>query len=69
MVDIVAAKDLYMNADQDACVTLESGDARFLLVREGRVVPRTHTEFVTKAGNPKHVKTKELPAVEDKGSD
>lgn len=52
MVDIIAAQDLYMNADQDTCVTLESGEAAFLLARKGRMVPRTHTEFVTKAGNP-----------------
>ena len=70
MTDIVAAQDLYMNADQDKCVTLESREARFLLVREGRVVPNTHTKFVTQKGNPKQAKkaeTKELPAAEDKG--
>lgn len=72
MADIVAAQDLYMNADQDRCVTLASGDAAFTLVRKGRNVPRTHTKFVTKTGNPKQGKkaeTKEDVAVEDKGSD
>jgi hypothetical protein len=76
MSDIVAAQDLYMNADQDECVSLKSGDAAFLLVRKGRVVPRTHTKFVTQAGNPKKGKkqkeqdapvAKELVADEDKG--
>ncbi len=75
MVDIVAAQDLFMNADQDAAVTAKSGDAAYLLARKGRNVPRTHIEFVTKAGNPKQAKqakqakTKEDVAAEDKGSD
>jgi hypothetical protein len=76
MADIVAAQDLFMNAGKDACVTLKSGDAAFLLVRKGRVIPRTHTKFVTNAGNPKKGKkakeqdapaTKEQVADEDKG--
>lgn len=76
MAEIIAAKDLYMNADQDACVTLKSGEAAFLLVRKGRVVPRSHTKYVTQTGNPKKSKkskkdaeTKELAAVEDKAAD
>ncbi len=72
MADIVAAQDLFMNAAQDAAVTAESGDAAFLLIRKGRKVPRTHTQYVTKAGNPKQAKqakTKEDVAAEDKGSD
>ncbi len=71
MSEIVAAKDLYMNADQDECVTLESGDAAYILAKKGRVIPRTHTQFVTQKGNPKQVKkaeTKEVAASEDKGS-
>ncbi len=72
MADIVAAQDLFMNANQDQCVTRDSGKAAFTLVRKGRNVPRTHTQFVTKAGNPKQAKpakTKEVTATEDKGSD
>ena len=72
MADIIAAQDLFMNAAQDACVTRESGDAAFTLVRKGRKVPRKYTQFVTKAGNPKQAKkaeTKEDVAVEDKGDD
>ncbi len=71
MADIVAAQDLFMNANQDQCVTRDSGKAAFTLVRKGRKVPRTHTQFVTKAGNPKQAKqakTKEAAATEDKGS-
>ncbi len=70
MADIVAAQDLFMNATQDKAVTAKSGDAAFLLIRKGRKVPRTHTQFVTKAGNPKQAKkadTKEAAATEDKG--
>ncbi len=73
MGDIVAKQDLFMNATQDECVTLKSGDAAYLLVRKGRVVPRTHTKYVTQKGNPKQPKkekqdpsTKEQKAVEDK---
>ena len=69
MTDIVAAQDLYMNADQDACVTAKSGDAAYLLAREGREVPRTHTQYVTQDGNPKQTETgnpKEQAATEDK---
>ncbi len=72
MADIIAAQDLFMNANQDQCVTRDSGKAAFTLVRKGRKVPRTHTQYVTKAGNPKQAKkaeTKEDVAAEDKGSD
>ena len=78
MAEIIAAQDLYMNAAQDTCVSLKSGDAAYLLVRRGRVVPRTHTQFVTNAGNPKKGKkakeqkdpaTKEHAADGDKGDD
>ena len=71
MIDIIAAQDLFMNADQDECVTAKSGEARFLLARKGREVPRTHTQFVTQKGNPKVSKkaeSKEVAAVENKGS-
>ncbi len=72
MADIVAAQDLFMNADQDAAVTAKSGKAAYLLIRKGRKVPRAYTQYVTKAGNPKQAKkaeTKEDVATEDKGSD
>ncbi len=76
MTDIVAAQDLFMNAEMDAAVTAKSGKAAFLLIRKGRKVPRRYTQFVTKAGNPKQAKkektkdpeTKEDVAAEDKGS-
>lgn len=70
MADIVAAQDLYLNADQDACVTLKSGDAAFLLIRKGRKVPHRHSHLVTKKGRPKQAakaETKEAVAAEDKG--
>lgn len=71
MADIIAAQDLFMNADQDAAVTAKSGEAAFLLVRKGRKVPRTHAKYVTQKGKPKQAKkakTKEVAAAEDKGS-
>lgn len=72
MGKVVAAQDLYMNAKQDTCVTFKSGEAAFLLAKKGRHIPASHTEFVTKKGNPKQAKpakTKEVAAAENKGSD
>jgi hypothetical protein len=58
MSKIVAKKDLYLNATEDA-VVLGGETAAFLLAREGREIPPQYDELVTAGGLPRAQKKSE----------